>query len=358
MKLITILGILMSSIGSIAFGQEKTTLTILFTDGKEHSVKIEKVLGNQYYLDSLPDKAINGKDIIFNTAILNPAYVSFVIDSNFQTNPVVLHPGVNIVQARFFQNKYQLIRRDKYLEENAMGAYNNLFANNYDIYKYLRDHQLGDMQMKDSLLNLSYNNTDTVVSILAKDYPSSYVPLYKIAHLLPFGNRPIFREIYNGLDANLRNSNIARILDLELKKAEQGSVGNEFPQFSLTDRNNVVTDLNTLINNNKFTLIDYWYSNCGPCIAQFPELAELFRAHKGNGFSIVGISVDQDQKKWLKAVEKYQIPWTSLIDSKKNSSDYFGITAYPSNFLVDATGQIIGTNITTESLKKFLKENM
>jgi thiol-disulfide isomerase/thioredoxin len=133
------------------------------------------------------------------------------------------------------------------------------------------------------------------VSMIAKDYSSSYVPLYKIAHLLPFGNRTIFREIYNGLDTNLRNSKIGQILDLELKKAEQGSIGNEFPKFSLTNRNNVVTDLNTLINNNKFTLIDYWYSNCGPCIAQFPELTELFRAHKGDGFSIVGISVDKFQ---------------------------------------------------------------
>jgi hypothetical protein len=68
----------------------------------------------------LPEKAINGKDILFNVVIRNPAYVSFVIDSNYRTNPVVLHPGVNIVQARLFQNKYQLIRRDKYLEENAM----------------------------------------------------------------------------------------------------------------------------------------------------------------------------------------------------------------------------------------------
>ena len=329
MKVIILFSILMTSLGSLVFGQEKTTLTIQFTDGKEHNVKIEKVLGSQYYLDSLPDKAINGNDIIFNTAILNPAYVSFVIDSNYRTNPFVLHPGVNIVQANLFQNKYRLIRRDNYLEENAMGSYNSHYTNNYDIYKYLRDHQLGDMQMKDSLLNLSYNNTDTVVSILAKDYPSSYVPLYKIAHLLPFGNRPIFREIYNGLDANLRNSNIGRILDLELKKAEQGSIGNEFPKFSLADRNNVITDLNTVIKKNKFTLIDYWYSNCGPCIEQFPVLAELFRTHKENGFSIVGISVDQDQKKWLKAVEKYQIPWTSLIDSKKNSADYFGIMAYP-----------------------------
>lgn len=358
MKLIILFSILMTSLGSLVFGQEKTTLTIQFTDGKEHNVKIEKVLGNQYYLDSLPDKTINGNDIIFNVAILNPAYVSFVIDSNYRTNPFVLHPGVNIVQANLFQNKYRLIRRDNYLEENAMGSYNSHYTNNYDIYKYLRDNELGDVKMRDSLLNLSYNNTDTVVSIIAKDYPSSYAVIYKIANLLPFGNRPIFHEIYDGLDVNLKNSRIGQILDLELKKAEQGSIGNEFPQFSLTNRNNVVTDLNQLINKNKFTLIDYWYSNCGPCIAQFPELSELFSTHKGNGFSIVGISVDQDRKKWLKAIEKYQIPWTSLIDPKKNSAEYFGITAYPSNFLVDATGQIIGTNMSTESLKIFLEENM
>ena len=349
---------LITSFCSLVFGQQKASLKVLFTDGERHVVQIEKVLGNQYYLDSLPRNTINASDIMFNADIQNPTFVSLVIDSNYRTKPFVFHPGINILQARRFQNTYQLIRRDKHFEENVLTSYNQLFANNYDIYKYLRDHNLGDMYDKDSLLNLSYNIADTIVSIMSKDYPDSYVPLYKIAHLLPFGYRPIFREIYDGLDVTLRYSRIGTILDLDLKKAEQGSTGNKFPQFLLTDKSDVLTDLNTIINSNKFSLIDYWYSNCGPCIAQFSELRELLNIYKGSGFSIVGISVDQDKKDWLKAIKKYHISWTSLIDHKKSSVNYFGITAYPSNFLVDTTGKIISTNITIESLKKFLRENM
>ena len=113
--------------------------------------------------------------------------------------------------------------------------------------------------------------------------------------------------------------------------------------------------------NNRYLLLDFWASWCGPCMAEMPYLKEAYAAYHGKGFEIVGVTRDWKQEAWLKAIEKHQLNWIQLgkiVDVPGNEvSELYGVQAIPSNFLIDcSTGKIVGVNLRGEAVKETVAE--
>lgn len=109
----------------------------------------------------------------------------------------------------------------------------------------------------------------------------------------------------------------------------------------------------------QYVLLDFWAAWCGPCRAENPNVVNNFHKYKDKGFTVLGVSLDNDRKKWLAAVEKDGLDWTQLSDLKgwKNeASSGYGIQAIPANFLLDPDGKIIAQNVRGPELGKKLAE--
>ena len=111
--------------------------------------------------------------------------------------------------------------------------------------------------------------------------------------------------------------------------------------------------------NRKYTLIDFWFSHCGPCIAQFPMMRNLYAKYKNAGFEVVGISIDktEDKRAWLDAISKHKLEWKQYWDIDGKEAKRFFINLYPTNLLLDNEGRIIKKNILLEELEIFLAKN-
>ena len=108
-------------------------------------------------------------------------------------------------------------------------------------------------------------------------------------------------------------------------------------------------------------LIDFWASWCGPCRAENPNVVKAFNAFKSKGFTILGVSLDQDKAKWLDAIKKDGLTWTHVSDLKfwNNAvAQQFGIQSIPANFLIDPNGVIIAKDLRGEDLERFLAANV
>ena len=86
-------------------------------------------------------------------------------------------------------------------------------------------------------------------------------------------------------------------------------------------------------------LINFWATWCGPCRMEIPEFNELYEKYHDEGFELLGISIS-DTKKQLKNYTnsykvKYPLLYGSANDLNKITTDFGGVYAVPSSFLVD-----------------------
>lgn len=119
------------------------------------------------------------------------------------------------------------------------------------------------------------------------------------------------------------------------------------------------SQLSALVGAKKYTLIDFWASWCGPCIREVPHLKEAYEAYKGQGFEIIGISVDEDAAAWQEAIEANGMNWLHFNDgSKEGIATQYGVTSIPHTLLVDDQGKVIAMNLRGDALSAKLAELM
>ena len=68
---------------------------------------------------------------------------------------------------------------------------------------------------------------------------------------------------------------------------------------------------------NKYTLVDFWASWCGPCMGEVPHLKETYDKFHKKGFEIYGVSFDRDRDKWL--APSRTTAWTGFMSASCNS---------------------------------------
>lgn len=211
----------------------------------------------------------------------------------------------------------------------------------------------------ESGLRKRYQEQDNTLLRYVEKHPDSYLALWKFVYLSNFGYEAVFDTILSKFSEKLRNTTTGYALAKRLKDGRVLTINKGFPSLSVTDRSGKHLDAATLVRQ-PYTLIDFWYSNCGPCIAQFPDLSEVYSDFKGAGFEIIGISTDQEKYRgnWLKAIKKYGLEWPQYWDVNGVESRKISIVAFPTNVLLDADGKIIQKNIKPAALRQFLSEKL
>lgn len=93
----------------------------------------------------------------------------------------------------------------------------------------------------------------------------------------------------------------------------------------------------------KIVLIDFWATWCHPCVREIPKVVQLYKKYHKKGLEIIGISFDEDQDLLNRMIEQKKISWPQYFDGKQWGNKFgqeFGITALPTMWLIDKTGNI------------------
>jgi cytochrome c biogenesis protein CcmG/thiol:disulfide interchange protein DsbE len=91
----------------------------------------------------------------------------------------------------------------------------------------------------------------------------------------------------------------------------------------------------------KWVLVNFWASWCGPCRTEAPALERFQREHARQGFTVLGINLDDTTDDALAFVRRYGLTYPQLRDGDgSDRRDAYGMTGFPESFLVDPEGQL------------------
>jgi thiol-disulfide isomerase/thioredoxin len=91
----------------------------------------------------------------------------------------------------------------------------------------------------------------------------------------------------------------------------------------------------------KVMLLNFWATWCGPCRAEIPDLVELQNKYKDQ-LQIIGLVVDDDDQDAIKKfVGEFGINYPVAVATDELRTDYGGIPALPTSFLLDAEGRVV-----------------
>ncbi len=95
----------------------------------------------------------------------------------------------------------------------------------------------------------------------------------------------------------------------------------------------------------KVTYLDFWASWCAPCKASFPALEELYQKYGDDGFQVVAVSVDTQEKAMRRFLDNAKPSFAIAWDPKHGLVSDAGIEAMPTSFLIDAKGVVRDVHI-------------
>ena len=124
------------------------------------------------------------------------------------------------------------------------------------------------------------------------------------------------------------------------------NVGDKAPELAYTNPDGKIMKLSDL--KGKVVLIDFWASWCRPCRVENPNLVQLYRSNKERGLSIVGVSLDRDKNKWIKAIEDDGLVWDHVSHLQfwnDPIAKLYKVSAIPATFVLDENGVIIARDL-------------
>ncbi|MDG2391815.1 MAG: TlpA disulfide reductase family protein [Planctomycetaceae bacterium] len=149
------------------------------------------------------------------------------------------------------------------------------------------------------------------------------------------GDYTAAREVYRRtIDAFFLNEQVRTIC--ERRRAKLLLAGEEAPALMAGDQ--ALSDLR-----GKYVFIDFWATNCAPCIIDLPHLRSVSRRYSGDQFQILGISFDTEPSIVEEFKQRHRIDWaTPLLEkSSPDARDQYRVITIPSTFVVDPAGKIV-----------------
>lgn len=140
----------------------------------------------------------------------------------------------------------------------------------------------------------------------------------------------------------------------------------KFPTFEGKDLDGNSVTSEELFSENAVTVVNFWFTTCGPCVGELSELQKLNEELEEKGGELIGINVftlDGDEMEISEAKDvlaKKGASYMNVYFDVNSEAGRFagGIFAYPTTFVVDRSSNIVGEPVVGAITEKRQAENL
>ena len=136
--------------------------------------------------------------------------------------------------------------------------------------------------------------------------------------------------------------------------------GDSVLDFTGETLDGVEVQLTDVCAGNRYVLVEFWASWCGPCRAEIPHMKQAYGRYHDKGFEIVSFTVDEERENWEESSAEEDLPWIDIgMGFETEAAQAYSIRnlGVPRNYLVDSsTGEIVATDLRRHKLDEKLEE--
>lgn len=110
-------------------------------------------------------------------------------------------------------------------------------------------------------------------------------------------------------------------------------IGNTAPDFTVADGTNTV---HLASYRGKVVLLNFWWSECAPCIQETPALVELH--HERPDLAIVAVSIDEDPNSYRRFLSRFHVDLITVRDPEQTAAKLYHTDGWPETYIIDRKG--------------------
>ena len=108
-------------------------------------------------------------------------------------------------------------------------------------------------------------------------------------------------------------------------------------------------------------MIQYWATWCEPCKADMITIKGLVGKYGDQGFSVVGINLDQDRQAASEFLQQEKLPWVNIYEPgglESRLATELGVLTLPTMLLLDQQGKVVNRSIHASQVDAELKTRL
>lgn len=156
--------------------------------------------------------------------------------------------------------------------------------------------------------------------------------------------------------------------DNSTETSSDDSNAQKFPDFEGKDLDGNEVKSSELFAGNAVTVVNFWFTTCGPCVGELSELDALNKELEGKGGALIGVNsftLDGNENEITEAKDvlaKNGAAYQNVYFASDSEAGKFtmNIYAYPTTYVVDRNGNLVGDPIvgaiTEKKQKKMLED--
>ena len=153
--------------------------------------------------------------------------------------------------------------------------------------------------------------------------------------------------------------------DGSMQKSDDGSM-QKFPTFEGKDLDGNTVKSDELFSANAVTVVNFWFTTCNPCVGELSELDALNKELAEKGGALIGVNtftLDGDEAAISEAKDvlaKKNATYQNVYFASDGEAGKFttNIFAYPTTYVVDRNGNIVGEPIVGAITEKNQAETL